>query len=172
MIADAGTMRDCGRLKHHAIGRARLLELVQQARLADARLADYSDYLTMAVVRHFERAADLLDFVQAPDKLRKSAFNRNFKMALRWAGPPSLHKHSEERSTFDSQCSQRLQVEIAFDQHPGLIAHRNRAGGRDRLQPCSEVRSMTDRIVFGVPAGSDLTQHHLAGIHADAGCDW
>src|SRR5215471_4529722 len=90
MIGNARTMRDCRRLNHQAIGWPCLLELVQQARLAYARLADYGDDLATTDASQFERAPNLLDFVLAPDKLRKSTLNRNLKVTLKRARPRHL----------------------------------------------------------------------------------
>jgi hypothetical protein len=144
---------------------------MQQARLAHAWLADYGDYLTTAISRHLKRASDLFDFLLTPDKLRKSTLDRNLKMALQRAWTCHFVDVDGSAQTFDRQCSQRLQLEIAFDQHARLIAHRNRAGRRDYLQPRSEIRSMTDGSVFGVPASADFTQHHFTRVHTHTGRD-
>jgi hypothetical protein len=60
----------------------------------------------------------------------------------------------------------------AFDELLGMLAHRDRAGGRERLHPRRETGRMRNRSVLSAMlAGLDRAHHHLAGVQPDANLD-
>src|SRR6266851_5007619 len=74
------TVRDRIRFEDFAGRRDSRLELVEQPRLAGARLGHHRDHLPVPAYRQLERALQLLKLALAPDELRQTAPRRALKM--------------------------------------------------------------------------------------------
>jgi hypothetical protein len=87
-------MGDRVSLQHSTAALRNGLELEEQARLADTRLADRRDDLTMATAGEFEGIPHLLQFGLPADELRQSAPRRHLQTRAQRPEPNDLEKRS------------------------------------------------------------------------------
>ena len=128
-------MRDRVRLEHLALGRQRRLEFVTEPRFAGPGLRHHRDHLPLSAHRQFERAPHLLEFTLAPDELRQSAPRGKLEMGPQCPESDHFVNFNRFADAFDGRRPKRTQVEVALDQPPRMLTHRDRPGRRDRLQP-------------------------------------
>ena len=83
-------MRHRVSLQHLTVGRQCRLELIEQPRLAGARLGHDRDDLPVTAPRQFERALHLRKFALAPDELRQPPPRRELEMAPQRPGAHHL----------------------------------------------------------------------------------
>ena len=133
-------------------------ELVEQARLADPRLADRRDDLAVTGAREFA-ARDRVAPSRAsrPDEFREPASRRSLQARSQRTQPDHLVNIDEFAEPFDAGRPERLQREVSLDEAARVFGNRNRAGRRERLHPRGEAGRMPNRRVLGVQlVGSDV----------------
>ena len=128
-----------------ALGRQRRLELVEQPRLAGARLRHHRDDLPVPGHRQFERVLHLLKLALAPDERREPAPRGDIEMAAQRAGSHDLVNVDRFGDSFNFGWSQAAQLEIAFDQAPRLFADDDAVRRRRALHARRQVDHVTHR---------------------------
>src|SRR5260370_39608019 len=99
------------RFEHHASVARNRLELVEEARLADARVARRGEHLSMAGANQFERLLHAVELAAAAAEFRKSAHRGRLEPCAQRPQPNSLvdfdrlayasHPHGAERFEFE-----------------------------------------------------------------------
>ena len=165
--------RRAGGLPHRDIAKALLVadageEFVDQARFADAGLADEAHQLGRAAARQVEARQHALQLRVAADQRRAEA--ERFEPARRARrgerpGQP-MHQHAAGLAA-QRDVAERLVGEGVAGQPVGERADQDLARRGQRLQPLRDVhRIARDRIGLGV-AGAEAAGHDRPGVDAD-----
>ena len=160
-------MRDRVRLQHFASVRDSGLELVHQARLARARLANRRNDLSVSSPGLLQRAGHRRHLALASDEPRQPAPRRQLEVTAQRPGAYHLVHVDRLAQTFDLRSAQVAEGEISLAQSLRRLTGRDRTRGRRRLHPRRQIGHMTDWRVFGMPSGFDRPHHHLARVHPD-----
>ena len=89
-------------------------ELIEQARLADARLADDGHHLAVAGSRSLQRLAKLLDLSVAPDEAREAARGRGLQPRARRSRAGNLIDLHRLAQSLHVDRAERLHLHVAF----------------------------------------------------------
>ena len=166
-------VRDRVRFEHFAFGRQSRLELVDTAATCRCRPPpppQRSARARSSPVR--ARAASAASSRSRPTNLRQPAPRGELEVRRAAARRAPPRKRRSVRSIpLTAVGPSARKLEVALEQSPRLLAHRDRTRRRGGLHPRRQIGHMTDRRVLGMPAGLDRAHHHLAGVHADAGFD-
>src|SRR5208282_6936476 len=159
-------VRDGKRLEHQASRLSDRLELEEQARFADPGLADGGDHLSPPALRVFERALHLRQFGLASHELGEPAPRRRLQPRTQLAEPRHVVHVDRLADAFNPGCAERRQDEVAFAKAAGRLAHHDRPGPRDALQPRCEIGRVTDWGVLDLAlAGLNRADHYFAGVY-------
>src|ERR1700674_4050109 len=121
------------------------LELIDQPRLAGARLGHDRNDLPLPSDRQFERTLQLLKLMLAPHELREPTPRGDIEMAARRPGRDDLVNLDRSGDALDFGGSQAAQLEITFDQTPRVLTDYDGIGGRHALHPRRQVDDVTHR---------------------------
>ncbi len=83
-------MGNCERFEHHASVARNRLELVEEARLANAGVARRGEHLPMTGANQFECLLHAVELAAAAAEFRKSAHRRRLEPCAQWSEPNSL----------------------------------------------------------------------------------
>ena len=160
-------MRDRVRLQHFASVRDSGLELVHQARLARARLANCRNDLPVARPGLLQRAGHRRHLALAPDEPRQPAPRRELEVRPQRPGAHHLVHLDRGVESLYRRRPQRPELEVALAQSLRRLTGRDRTRRRRGLHPRRQIGHMTDRRVFRMASGLDRPHHHFARVHPD-----
>jgi hypothetical protein len=137
-----------------------LVQLVDEARLADPRLAEDEDVLPLAVLRPLPAIDERSELHVAPDEARQVS-RRDVESA---AHPARLHDAIERHRL--AHAFEHLRPAVLDHEQPGDQAlRRGRDHHRVRLGRALHARGDVRRLAEDLAAVGD---HHRPGVHADA----
>ena len=108
-------------------------ELVHQARLAHARLADDRHHLTVTVAGKLLRAAELLQLDVAADEARQAASGGGLEASSRGAGARHLVDFHRIGEPLHRHGAEGLHLDVAFRQSEGVGRRKHGTGLRHLL---------------------------------------
>ena len=161
-------MRDRVRLQHFASVRDSGLELVHQARLACARLANCRDDLPVSRHGLLQRAGHRRHLAFASDEPRQPAPRRELEVRPQRTGAHHLVHLDRGVESLYCRRPQRPELEVALAQSLRRLTSRDRTRRRRSLHPRRQIGHMTDRRVFCMASGLYRPHHHLARVHPNA----
>ncbi len=144
-------------------------ELVHQAALADARVADDPDCPPVAGERVLECHVQRGALGVAADKRRQAARGRHRVQArLRRAPPDQLQHALASLRALDDELAELAQEELAVDERSGRRADRRGPGRGQRLDPLAERGRVPDRDEVHVDVVADRADDDLARVQPAA----
>src|SRR6266849_6686966 len=123
------------RFEHHASVARNRLELVEEARLADARVARRGEYLPMTGASHFECLLHAVEFAAAAAEFRKSAHRGRLEPCAQRSQSNSLVDFDRFAYASHLHRTERSELEIAGHEADGLAAQDDRTRRRNCLEP-------------------------------------
>ncbi len=140
-------------------------ELVHQAALAHARLADDPDRPPVPGQRALERGLQLSALGVATDEPRQPARGgHRLEARVCRPGPDQLQHALARPRALELELAQLAQLELAFDQGGGGRADRRRSRRGQRLDPLAQRGRVADRHEVHVHVVADRAHDHLAGV--------
>ncbi len=160
-------IRQAGRLDHAvALRRRPPHQLVTDAGLADAGLADHGDDLAAPAARGLERTRRLRGLRLTADEPAERARAR-LQPCARAARADQLPDGDGLGEALHAHESERLGVEEAFGQPVRLDRHEDRVRRRRLLHARRQVGGFADGRVVEMQIAADRADEHLAGIEPD-----
>ena len=148
-------------------------ELVQQPRLADARLAHDSDQLSasgLGLAQHVLQNCELSR--PAHERAQGSLVAASQRRTARSEANDPERRDGLDLA-LDRQRGWSLDANVALHEPARRLAHQNGSGLGVLLEPGGEIRGVADRCVVHPEVVADLAYHHRAGVephtHRDAG---
>jgi hypothetical protein len=151
-----------------ALQAMRVDELVDEAGLAHARLADHRRHLPMTVAGELLGAAELLQLGGAAGEARKPAPGGRLQPGPREPRPCHLVNVHRVGEPPDRHGAKRLHLDVALDQRQRSGRDHDGAGISDLLHPGSEVRRLADRRVVHVQIAADGAHDDFPRVQPDA----
>lgn len=144
-----------------------MLQLQQQARLADAGLAHDAHHLAAAGLDLREQVAERAQLPIAPHEMAEWLLARlEGRAALARAGDRvERHRRGEPA---DLRGPARLERRVAAHQAGGGVAQQDLAGGGQLLKSRGQVRGVAHRGVVHAQVVADGPDHHEAGVQPEA----
>ena len=141
-------------------------ELVEQARLADSRLADDKHDLAVPGARQGERGLERLELAPAPDERREPAMGPGVEprpaFARRLDGP----RADGLRLAAHRQLTERSGVEVVGDEPVRGLADHDRSRLRGLLQARGDVGRVADRRIVHPEVAADAADDDEPAIEA------
>ena len=147
------------------LGIARPLELGEQARLAQARLADDGHHRSLALAESVKALVEQRHFLVAADQRRGDTLKSSCSSRHRLdAG--NLEGLDRGLLALHLDGAARIEVELGLHQPVGIGADQNRSGVRGRLQPRRNIGRVAHRGVFRPDRVADESENGGAGVDA------
>ena len=143
-------------------GGLRMNELVHQARLADAGLADDRHHLAVPLLGELLGAAHLLQFDGAADEAGQAAAGGGLQAAARGAGAGHLVDVDRIGEPLHRERAERLHGKVAFRQPERVRRRQHRAGLRHLLHARGQVGGLADHGVVHVQIVADARNDDFA----------
>jgi hypothetical protein len=164
-----GVVRAGARLEDEAVRADGSGQLVDQPRLPDARLADQRDHAAASGARRRERAVHRHELVAPSGEPREAAVRRPLEARAQRTGAEELVETHRTADAPDLRRPEIAEREEAVRQRLRPIAHEDRAGGGEGLEPLRDADRVADRIVVRTADVRARGPHDdLAGVDADA----
>ena len=154
----------------HQAGRFREQpELVEQPRLAHARLAHHADDLPAPATRLFAELLEVVDLFLAAHEARQPARRGHLQAGAQRPDPEHLVDVQRPADAFDLGRAQIAELEIPLGQLAGVLADQDGPGGGEPFQPRGQAGGVADRNVIRMQVVlADGADHDRAAVHADA----
>ena len=146
-------------------------ELVEQPRLAHARIADQGDDLALAGRGQLARPIERRQFVPAADEGREAPAGRCLEARARRTDAHQIERLDRLRQALHRHLPQRPQVDEAFGEACGRRGQPDRSGARQLLHPARQMDGRADRVVVHAEVVADRADQDLARMQADPGAD-
>src|SRR5580704_7497861 len=98
---------------------------MKQARLADPRVADCGDDLSMTGAGELECVFELRHLGVAPDELRKASLRRGLQARAQRPRAGDFIDVDKIAQSLYARRAERLQFEVSFNQVPGIFRDRD-----------------------------------------------
>src|SRR5260370_42474086 len=123
------------RFEHHASVTRHRLELIEEARLADAGVARRGEHLSMTGANQFQRLLHAVELAAAAAEFRKSAHRGRLEPCAQRSQSNSLVDFDRLAYASHLPGTERFEFEIAGHKAPGLAAQDDRPCRRNSLKP-------------------------------------
>src|SRR5260370_32080090 len=123
------------RFEHHASVARNRLELVEQARLANAGVARRGEHLSMTGLNQFERLLHAVELAAAAAEFRKPAHRRRLEPCAQRSQSNSLVDFDRLAYASHLHRAERFEFEIAGHEAYRLAAKDDRTRRRNCLEP-------------------------------------
>jgi hypothetical protein len=151
-----------------AVGVVRPGELVQQARLAHARIPHAGHHLPLPRPGAGQGLAQLLQLCIAPHKARQATRHRRLQPRAHRPGAQQLVDLDGLRQPLHRHRSQRLDLDVALDQAQRVGGQQGGAGTGELFHARRQMCRLPHRRVVHVQIVADRAHHHRAAVQADA----
>ena len=160
--------RDRGAFQHQPRAHPRAArELVEQPRLADARIADQGDDLALPGRGQLVRPIERRQLVPAADEGREAAAGRCLEARARRTDAHQIERLDRLRQALHRHLPQRPQVDEAFGEAGGRRGQPDGARARQLLHPAREMDRRADRVVVHAEVVADRADQDLARVQPD-----
>ena len=149
------------------MGVMRMDELVVEARLPDARLADDRDELPAPATDLVPGAAELIHLSVTTDEARQPPPRRGFEAAAGRARSRQLEHLDRLADPLDRDRPERGDMHHALGQVQGAGGEPDAAGRRELLHACRQVRGVAHRGVVHAQIAADRAHDDVSGVEAD-----
>ena len=146
-------------------------ELVEQARLADAGLADWRDDLTVARSCEIERLLQRSDLGLPTDERRKSARRGGLESSPAGGRGEQLERFDRGGQPSNWDPAKAAHVDQPFDEPECLGREADGARDGKLLHPRRQMGGWPDRRVLHIEVVGDAADHDLARVESDASQD-
>ena len=146
-------------------------ELVEQPRLADARIADEGDDLAVAGSGQLTRPIERRQFARPADERRQATDGGGLEPGARCPDPLQIEGLDGLRQALDRHPPQAPQFDEALGEAGGGRGQPDGAGTGELLHPAREMHRRTDRVVVHAEVVADRAHQDLARMQADPDAD-
>ena len=146
-------------------------ELVEEPRLAHARLPDHGHDLPMPPGRLLLRRLELLHLGVAAHEAGEPPRRRGLQPRADPPGAPDLVGLHRRGQALDRDRPEQVNLHVALGQRQRLGRDHYCAGIGDLLHPRGEMRRLADRRVVHVEIAADGAHDDLAGVQPDTDLD-
>ena len=143
-------------------------EFVAQPALADARLADHADDLSLAGIGPVERVLQHLQLLAAAHEAAEAACPRPIEPCARCTDVFELEQTDGTLHPLHLGQAEVTQPEVALHQARGLATHAHATRRGEVLDARRQSDDVSLRRVVHAQIVADLAHHHLAGVEAHA----
>ena len=144
---------------------------MDEARLAEAGIADHCDDLSMPAAHQIQRLAQLAHLVVTADEAGQPAPRRRLQLGARRAAADDLIDLNGIGEALDRYQANGVDGDIAFGEAQRVGGGEHRSRLRHLLHAGGEMHRLADDGVFHVQVVADGADGNLAGIEADADRD-
>src|SRR5713101_3252509 len=138
---------------------------MEEAGLADSRVAHHSDDLSAAGLGEVERFLELLHLTLPTYKPRQPPPSGDLEPCPQGANPKHLVEVDRFADAFDGCRAERLELEIPLRQFVSVLADYDRARSGETLHARGESRRMPNWGVLRVQVVfADRAQHNLTSV--------